>query len=115
MTRDRKGAEIRLATYGTLAPGQPNHHILKGLNGTWVRGWVSGTLRNAGWGAAQGYPGIELNPAGNDVEVHVFQSEELVEHWARLDEFEGDGYQRQVAQVRTQAGMLEASIYALAV
>ena len=28
-------AESRLAVYGTLRPGQPNHHQLDGLDGEW--------------------------------------------------------------------------------
>jgi len=31
-------AHRRLATYGTLAPGRPNHHHLDGLDGRWFDG-----------------------------------------------------------------------------
>jgi gamma-glutamylcyclotransferase (GGCT)/AIG2-like uncharacterized protein YtfP len=33
------------------------------------------------------------------------------DHWARLDDFEGDGYERVVTTVRTPAGEIDASIY----
>ena len=34
----------RLAVYGTLAPGQPNHHIVAPLGGEWGPGLVEGDL-----------------------------------------------------------------------
>lgn len=114
MKNDHFGPENTLAIYGTLAPGQPNHHVLDDLSGTWIKGQVFGKLKNAGWGAEQGYPGIELDPNGDAVVVHLFQSDDLPAHWARLDAFEGDGYCRKTVQVRTEQGSVEASIYALA-
>jgi gamma-glutamylcyclotransferase (GGCT)/AIG2-like uncharacterized protein YtfP len=104
----------RLATYGSLAPGRPNEHQLAGLDGSWSAGEVSGSLVEAGWGAAMGYPGLVLDPQGPAVPVHVFASEDLASHWARLDEFEGPGYRRVVTTVRTAAGDVAASIYVLA-
>ena len=47
-----------LAVYGTLAPGQPNHHVLTPLGGEWTDGLVEGDLLPEGWGAALGYPGF---------------------------------------------------------
>jgi gamma-glutamylcyclotransferase (GGCT)/AIG2-like uncharacterized protein YtfP len=41
-------ADMRLATYGTLAPGRVNHHQLAGLDGHWRQGTVKGTLVDAG-------------------------------------------------------------------
>jgi hypothetical protein len=37
----------------------------------------------------------------------------LPAHWARLDAFEGPGYQRVVTTVRTSTGDVDASIYVL--
>src|SRR5262245_49733801 len=37
-------ATTRLASYGTLAPGKPNHHQLYPLKGRWLRGVVRGHL-----------------------------------------------------------------------
>ena len=34
----------RLATYGTLGPGRPNHHQLVPLGGTWATGTVHGLV-----------------------------------------------------------------------
>lgn len=102
-----------LATYGTLAPGKPNHHQLAGLTGDWSHGHVRGDLRAEGWGADMGFPGLVLNPAGGAVAVDLFTSDDLPDHWSRLDAFEGPGYLRVVAEVATPAGIVEACIYVL--
>jgi gamma-glutamylcyclotransferase (GGCT)/AIG2-like uncharacterized protein YtfP len=101
----------RLATYGTLAPGRPNHHQLDGLAGRWSKGHVYGRLIDAGWGAGLGYPALVLDPEGSAVEVQVFASADLPAHWSRLDEFEGPGYRRVVTTVHTPNGEVAASIY----
>lgn len=113
MSDQIKGPDYVLATYGTLAPGRPNHHVLKKLSGTWTIGSVLGTLKNDGWGAEQGFPGIEIDPNGDAVDVHLFSSKDLPRRWGRLDDFEGSGYQRRTALVQTKGGDIEASIYAL--
>ena len=101
----------RLATYGTLAPGRPNHHQLDGLEGRWLQGHVNGSLVEAGWGASLGYPALLLDPDGSAVAVDIFESTDLPAHWARLDAFEGPGYQRVVTTVHTPTGDMDASIY----
>jgi gamma-glutamylcyclotransferase (GGCT)/AIG2-like uncharacterized protein YtfP len=106
-------AEVRLASYGSLAPGQRNHHQLAGLKGTWAPGTVRGRLHDAGWGARMGYPALVLDPNGSAVAVQIFTSTDLPDHWDRLDAFEGAGYRRVVVSVLTRAGAVEASIYVL--
>jgi gamma-glutamylcyclotransferase (GGCT)/AIG2-like uncharacterized protein YtfP len=109
------GPEMRLATYGTLAPGRPNHGQLGDLPGRWLVGQVRGSLVEAGWGATLGYPGLILDPdEERRVEVHVFESRALLDHWDRLDAFEGLGYRRVAVDVATAEGVLPASIYVLA-
>ena len=104
---------MRLATYGTLAPGRVNNHQLAELEGSWRQGTVRGRLVEAGWGAKLGCPGLILDPLGQVVDVHIFESSELPHHWLRLDAFEGAGYRRVVTQVRTLDGDLEVSIYVI--
>ena len=87
-------AHHKLATYGTLAPGRPNHHQLDGLRGHWLARQVSGMQVDAGWGAGLGYPALVLDPDGSAIRVDVFESVDLPAHWSRLDAFEGPGYQR---------------------
>ena len=112
--REVRGGARRLAAYGSLAPGRPNHHELEALSGRWSEGSVRGHLRRAGWGATLGYPGLELDDDGDHVPVHVLESDDLPAHWARLDAFEGEGYRRVLATVHTSSGPLEAFVYALA-
>lgn len=104
-------AETTLATYGTLVPGEVNHHQLDGLKGTWTNGTVRGRLYQEGWGAAHNCPGMVPDPQGQEIDVHLFHSEDLPKHWARLDAFEGSEYQRERISVHTQKGQIEASIY----
>lgn len=108
------GPDTRLATYGTLGPGRPNHGQLSDLSGRWLTGHVRGSLVQAGWGTEFGYPGLILEPDGPLVEVEVFESSALSAHWERLDEFEGPGYRRVAVDVSTAEGVLAASIYVLA-
>ena len=87
---------------------------LAGVSGRWLVGNVRGSLVQAGWGAEFGYPGLILDPHGPLVEVDVFESSALPQHWHRLDAFEGPGYRRVAADVSTAEGVLPASIYVLA-
>lgn len=106
--------DTRLATYGTLAPGRQNHEQLSGMPGRWLIGRVHGSLAEAGWGAALGYPALILDSDGEPIEVFVFESPLLAQHWRRLDAFEGPGYRRVVVDVSTAEGVLRASIYVAA-
>lgn len=104
----------RLFVYGTLAPGKPNAHVLADVPGRWEPATVTGTLHAEGWGAAIGFPGIVLDAHGDDVHGLVFSSDELSAHWARLDAFEGDGYERVLTTARLADGTsVDAFIYAL--
>ena len=77
----------RLFVYGTLAPGRPNAHVLADVSGTWEPATVKGPLRQEGWGAAVGCPGIVLDNSGTDVQGFLFSSGELTALWTQLDEF----------------------------
>jgi gamma-glutamylcyclotransferase (GGCT)/AIG2-like uncharacterized protein YtfP len=89
----------RLAVYGSLAPGQPNHHLLVPLGGEWIEGYVEGELHAMGWGAAQGSPALRWRSGGAKVHVHVLISSALPETWAQLDAFEGADYRRSLVPV----------------
>lgn len=104
----------RLAVYGSLAPGRPNHHRLADVSGMWRHGWVEGILHDRGWGAAQGFPGIRLERGGPHVAVHVLESNELAQHWDRLDDFEGEEYRRVPVDIHgLDTGPVAGWIYAL--
>lgn len=103
-----------LFVYGTLAPGRPNEHVLEAVGGSWSSAAIHGTLRHEGWGAELGYPGIDLNEHGGEIEGFLFSSENLSDHWGKLDKFEGDGYIRVLTKVRcTDGKIVDAYIYAL--
>jgi gamma-glutamylcyclotransferase (GGCT)/AIG2-like uncharacterized protein YtfP len=109
-----RAAETRLATYGSLSPGEVNHNQLSSLSGRWLKGTVRGFLQNAGWGSSMGFPGLTLDPTGPEVSVNVFESADLPQHWSRLDEFEGPEYRRVVTEVETAGGIVKANIYVVA-
>ncbi len=104
----------RLFVYGTLAPGRPNAHVLADVPGMWEPATVRGRLFAQGWGAVIGYPGIIPDDSGDEVSGLVFTSEELQRHWSRLDEFEGEGYERILIPATLQDGtQVDAYVYAL--
>lgn len=104
----------RIFIYGTLAPGKPNEHVMADISGEWEPATVRGRLREEGWGAALGYPGIILDPEEGEVQGLLFSSPDLGRHLDRLDEFEGEGYERVVTQASTQDGrVMDAYIYCL--
>ena len=104
----------RLFVYGTLAPGKSNAHVLADIPGEWEPATAFGTLVQEGWGAAAGYPGIVLDEYGSEVHGFVFTAQSLAEHWARLDEFEGKGYERVLTSVNLKDGTrVDAYIYCL--
>lgn len=104
----------RLFVYGTLAPGRPNEHVLADVPGEWRPATVTGRLFQEGWGVAAGYPGIVLDEHGDEVRGLLFSSKSLDQHWARLDEFEGEGYERALTLAKLEDGAtVEAYIYRL--
>jgi len=114
MKMPEHSAETRLATYGTLAPGRANYHQVAELDGSWSVGTVQGRLVDAGWGAALGFPGLVLSGDGGEIEVHVLESLDLPDRWARLDAFEGSGYERVSVKVNLAGKEVMASIYVIA-
>lgn len=107
------GPEHRLVVYGSLAPGKSNQAQMDGMFGTWTPGFVRGHFRQAGWGVGQGFPGLTPDAAGPAVAVLVFTSTDLPAHWARLDEFEGEEYQRIIVDAEIDGIATPAHIYAV--
>ena len=59
-----------------------------------------------------GYPAIELDPKAELVLVHVFESENLSDHWDELDAFEGIEYERVLTKVElSDRTLIDAYIY----
>ncbi|MGB6327771.1 MAG: gamma-glutamylcyclotransferase family protein [Halarcobacter sp.] len=83
-----------LFVYGTLMPNCPNGHVLENIIGKFIPATVRGNLKNAGWSASMGYPGIKLDENGDTVHGYLFYSSNLINHWDFLDEFEGAEFER---------------------
>jgi gamma-glutamylcyclotransferase (GGCT)/AIG2-like uncharacterized protein YtfP len=107
-------APPRLFVYGTLAPGRPNEHVLADLEATWTPAQVRGHLVAQGWGAALGHPGLTPDDSAPWVDGLLFESAELPDHWSRLDDFEGPGYERLLVSARLADGsMVSTFVYAI--
>jgi len=97
----RFGTGHALAVYGTLAPGEPNHHVVEPLGGEWTDGMIEGDLLPVGWGATLGYPAFRPRPGGPTVPVKLLTAPLLTTAWPILDEFEGAEYRRILVPVFT--------------
>jgi predicted metal-dependent HD superfamily phosphohydrolase/gamma-glutamylcyclotransferase (GGCT)/AIG2-like uncharacterized protein YtfP len=103
----------RLAVYGSLGPGRENEHVMTAIGGVWRDGYaMPGVRQDKGWGAAMGYPGVVWKTGPAVVDVSVFESETLQNHWAELDAFEGEEYARLYVELKGPAPEF-AFIYAL--
>ena len=105
------GSISHIAFYGTLRPGQPNHHVVANIDGSWSQGNVQGQLRAEGWGHALGHPGLVIHEGSDWIDVELLESAVLPKHLKRLDEFEGKDYKRVVAEIHTEAGVIPAWMY----
>jgi gamma-glutamylcyclotransferase (GGCT)/AIG2-like uncharacterized protein YtfP len=95
----------KLAVYGALSPGQPNHGMLRGLDGSWTPVRLNGVLDETG------PPTFSFSTKGSAVEAELLTSADLAEHWARLDEFEGSAYMRQLGLVWRADSPRVANVY----
>jgi gamma-glutamylcyclotransferase (GGCT)/AIG2-like uncharacterized protein YtfP len=108
--------EKTLIIYGSLAPNAPNHSIVEHIKGNWQRGIVRGVLLKEGWGAELGYYGFKhcQSEIQEEIQVFVLISDELVDNWAYLDDFEGSGYRRILAKYELKNGQIGVGfIYAI--
>jgi gamma-glutamylcyclotransferase (GGCT)/AIG2-like uncharacterized protein YtfP len=79
----------RLVVYGTLAPGEENHHVIEPAGGTWRTVDIEGVMGS--WGR---YPVFEWVTPGEMLPAMLIESATLSRYWKRLDEFETDHYAR---------------------
>lgn len=105
----------RLFVYGTLMPGEANHHYLQAIAGAWTRASVKGCLYPEGIGLAKGYPALIIDENAASVPGWLLTSVQLQDHWAILDEFEGFAYRRISTLVKMcDNTLVEAYVYVLA-
>lgn len=83
-----------LAVYGTLAPGEMNYEVVADITGRWRAGTIRGHRSVWEHGPYAGFPRLRLDPEGPEVPVAVLLSDQLPDHWERLDAFEGVAYER---------------------
>lgn len=94
-----------LAVYGTLAPGQPNEHLLKDILGDWNDGEVDGNII-----MEEGLPYFEW-VLGSKIAVKIFHSQELPKHFEKIDKFEGRSYARIWVPIRANGSLNVVNIY----
>src|SRR3990172_1792972 len=100
------GCSQRLAVYGTLAPGESNHHLLAACPGPWVLGAVHGRR------AMREHPVFTYDPTAPLVPVHLLTSPGLAQRWAQLDAFESPTHRRILVPVFAGERLLAvASLY----
>lgn len=103
-----------LVVYGSLAPGELNHHVISDIPGTWTDAFVRGHLHPTGWGMTSGYPGLIPDAKGERHRVKLFRSSVLPDHWKRLDQFEGSDYRRVLIEVEDENGVFAiGNVYAV--
>ena len=101
------GCSQRLAVYGTLAPGECNHHLLAACPGPWVHGAVHGRM------VERRFRMFTYDPAGTAVPVQMLRSPGLASHWAQLDAFEHPTHHRILVPVFAAGRLLAvANLYA---
>lgn len=86
----------KLAVYGTLAPGEPNHAVVESLQGSWRPCTIEATVATHG-----GFPVLEWKPRSGApaISAMMLNSPELKDQWAGIDAFEGSGYRRNLVTV----------------
>lgn len=89
----------RLASYGSLRPGERHHDVVAEVAGRWLVGSTTGHL-----GELEGYPVLDWAADGPVVEVAVLHSSDLPSHWSAIDAFEGPGYVRAFVPVLLTSG-----------
>ena len=83
-----------LFVYGTLMPNAPHERVLQKIYGNFIKASIKGFLKDEGWSASMGYHGIKIDPKGDTIHGYIFYSTNLINHWKRLDEFEGKEFKR---------------------
>lgn len=58
-----------------------------------------------------GLPILSWDPAGPNIDAQVLLSEQLPEHWPRIDDFEGSAYKRRLITISTSGAIDVAFIY----
>jgi gamma-glutamylcyclotransferase (GGCT)/AIG2-like uncharacterized protein YtfP len=96
----------KFVVYGTLAPGQPNHHVIEGIAGNWIDCIVRGSVR-----IECDLPVFTWHPSGPAVQAQLFISADLPQSWSRIDAFEGSVYRRHLIPAKLEGEFTVANVY----
>ena len=69
-------------------------HILENIVGKFVPATVKRKTYRCWMECKYGYPGIRLDMGNDTVHGYLFYSDNLINHWDFLDEFEGEEFER---------------------
>lgn len=97
----------RLVVYGSLAPGEVNHHAL----GEAGRGHWQPCIVKAQMGMIGPWKILSLDDGAGWIEAQLLTSPHLPAIWQALDEFEGQAYKRVICTADTASGPVEAYVY----
>jgi gamma-glutamylcyclotransferase (GGCT)/AIG2-like uncharacterized protein YtfP len=97
----------RLATYGTLKPGEINNSILDKYQGKWYQGSVNGYIEHL-----DGLPYFKWNLAASAIDIMVFESKD--NFMAEIDRFEGKNYRRILIPIKVDEKLIIGNIYEIA-
>jgi gamma-glutamylcyclotransferase (GGCT)/AIG2-like uncharacterized protein YtfP len=103
MVLDRPSGKF--VVYGTLRPGEPNHGVIT-AKGTWTDVCLTGWLREE-----RGLPAFVFDVTGDQVPAALLTSQELPTTWERLDDFEGNRYERHLGIYEHAATVGVANVY----
>lgn len=96
----------KLCAYGTLRPGQPNHHVI----GVADESWAPVTLLNGEVEDEDGLP-VLVPLQGMSAPAELLATPELPALWQRLDEFEEPRYQRVLGLYQRENRIGVANVY----
>ena len=108
-----ENGDHRLAVYGSLAPGRPNHAHVAGLGGRWIPGEVRGRLVEAGWAPPSATPRSSSTPTARRSASRFWCRPTYPPTGPGSTTSRGPGYERVLTTVRTTTGEVEAYIYVL--
>ena len=94
----------RLATYGTLKPGEINNSILSKYEGSWYHGSVNGYIDYD-----NDLPYFKWNLDASAIEVVIFESRD--NFMPEIDRFEGKNYRRILIPIKDGEKLIIGNIY----
>ena len=104
-----------LFVYGSLRPGYANEHVMTKIGGEWREATIKGKWFDEGWGYVNhGLRGMVVDAQGESVPGFIFSSSNLETHWAIIDDFEGEGYERvETRAVCANGDVVDVWVYGL--